>query len=109
MSGHRPWSELRAEVEAKPGAREHIDAVKRAMDDVLRLAELRHELHLTQEDLARALDVSQSNVSRVERADDLYLSTLRTYVEALGGKREINAVFPDRSVAPTTNRSTPTD
>jgi hypothetical protein len=54
MSGHRPWSELRAEVEAKPGAREQIDAIKRAMDDVLRLAELRQELHLTQEDLARA-------------------------------------------------------
>jgi DNA-binding XRE family transcriptional regulator len=98
MSGHRPWSEIRTEVESKPGAREEIDAIKRAMDDVLRLAELRHELHITQEELARALDVSQSNVSRIERAEDLYLSTLRGYVEALGGKLEINAVFPERTI-----------
>jgi transcriptional regulator with XRE-family HTH domain len=86
------------EVESKPGAREEIDAIKRAMDDVLRLAELRHDLHITQEELARALDVSQSNVSRIERAEDLYLSTLRGYVEALGGKLEINAVFPEHTV-----------
>jgi predicted transcriptional regulator len=104
MSGHRPWSEIRAEVEAKSGAREDIDAIKRAMDDVLRLAELRHELHLAQEELARALDVSQSNVSRIERAEDLYLSTLRGYVEALGGRLEINAVFPERTVSLTNVR-----
>jgi ribosome-binding protein aMBF1 (putative translation factor) len=76
-SGHRPWPKLRTEIEAKPGAREQVDAIMHATGDVPRLAELRQELHLTQEDLARALDVSQSNVSRVARADDLYLSTLR--------------------------------
>lgn len=94
MSGHRPFADLRAETLAVPGAREEIDAIKRAMDDVLRLAELPRELHVTQEDLARALDVSQSNVSPVERGGDLSLSTLRDYVEALGGRLEINAVFP---------------
>ncbi len=104
MSGHRPWSEIRASVEAKPGAREEIDAIKRAMDDVLRLAELRHELHITQEELAHALEVSQSNISRIERAEDLYLSTLRGYVEALGGKLEIRAVFPERTVSLTNPR-----
>ena len=104
MSGRRPWSEIKAEVEAKPGAREEIDAIKRAMEDVLRLAELRHELHITQEELARALDVSQSNISRIERAEDLYLSTLRSYVEALGGRLEVNAVFPERTVSLTNAR-----
>jgi DNA-binding XRE family transcriptional regulator len=98
MSGHRPFAELRTEVEAKSDARAEIDAIKRAMDDVLRLAELRHELGVTQEELAHALDVSQSNISRVERSEDLYLSTLRGYVEALGGRLEINAVFPDRTI-----------
>ena len=104
MSGRRPWSEIKAEVEAKPGAREEIDAIKRAMEDVLRLAELRHELHITQEELARALDVSQSNIPRIERAEDLYLSTLRSYVEALGGRLEVNAVFPERTVSLTNAR-----
>jgi len=104
VSGRRPWSEIKAEVEAKPGAREEIDAIKRAMEDVLRLAELRHELHITQEELARALDVSQSNISRIERAEDLYLSTLRSYVEALGGRLEVNAVFPERTVSLTNAR-----
>jgi predicted transcriptional regulator len=55
-------------------------------------------LGVTQEELAHALDVSQSNISRVERSEDLYLSTLRGYVEALGGRLEINAVFPDRTI-----------
>ncbi|MBI4261223.1 MAG: XRE family transcriptional regulator [Actinobacteria bacterium] len=45
--------------------------------------------------LAGALGVSQANVSRVEREGDVYLSTLRNYVSALGGKLELRAVFPD--------------
>ena len=98
MSGHRPFSELRAQVEAKPGARERIEARKRAMRDVLKLAELRADVGVTQVELAHALNVTQSNVSRIEREDDVYLSTLESYVAALGGTLEINAVFPDRVV-----------
>jgi DNA-binding XRE family transcriptional regulator len=98
MSGHRPFSELRAQVEAKPGARERIESRKRAMRDALRLAELRASVGVTQGELAQTLDVSQSNVSRIEREDDVYLSTLDSYVAALGGVLEINVVFPDRVV-----------
>ena len=98
MSGHRPFSELRAQVEGKPGARERIDARKRAMRDALRLAELRASVGVTQVEVAQALDVSQSNVSRIEREEDVYLTTLDSYVTALGGELEINAVFPDRVV-----------
>jgi transcriptional regulator with XRE-family HTH domain len=98
MSGHRPFSELRAQVESKPGARERIEARKRAMRDVLRLAELRADAGVTQVELARSLNFTQSNVSRIEREEDVYLSTLDTYVAALGGTLEIRAVFPDRVV-----------
>jgi hypothetical protein len=48
--------------------------------------------------LAEALDVSQPNVSRIEHQDDVFLSTLRSYVEALGGRLEVRAVFDDLTV-----------
>lgn len=98
MSGHRPFSELRGQVEAKPGALERIEARKRATRDALRLAELRASVGVTQGEVAQTLKVSQSNVSRIEREEDVYLTTLDSYVTALGGELEINAVFPDRVV-----------
>jgi predicted XRE-type DNA-binding protein len=57
------------------------------------LAELRKIRALTQSELAAALGVKQPSVSRVELTDDLQLSTLRAYVEALGGTVEVTAVF----------------
>lgn len=52
----------------------------------------------TQVDVARACGVAQSEVSRTERREDHLLSTLRRYVEALGGKLEISAHFGDKSI-----------
>lgn len=46
-----------------------------------------------------AARTSSPTVSRIEREEDVYLSTLRRYVAALGGELEINAVFPDRTVS----------
>ena len=63
------------------------------------LGELRRELDLTQAALADRLNVTQENVSQIERGEtDIRLSTLRRYVEALGGQLEMRATFPDRSV-----------
>jgi hypothetical protein len=45
------------------------------------------------------MQARQSNVSRLERQDDLYLSTLQGYVEALGGQLEVSAVFPEERIA----------
>jgi len=45
--------------------------------------------------MARRLQVSQASVSKLERREDLYLSVLRDYVEALGGTLELSAVFPE--------------
>lgn len=72
---------------------------RRAMEDALALAELRQSRHITQVQLADTLGISQGNVSRVETRSDVYLSTLRSYIEALGGQLEIAAVFPDERVA----------
>src|SRR5947199_2623307 len=70
----------------------------RAIEDALALAELRQSRHVTQVQLAEALGISQGNVSRLEARSDVYLSTLRSYVQALGGHLEIAAVFDDQRV-----------
>jgi len=43
--------------------------------------------------------VSQANISRIEHEDDLYLSTIRSYIEALGGELQMKAVFEDQEVS----------
>ena len=96
----RNYRELQAELEAHPDhARLAAQANEElaAQDDAYfrRLAELRHARERTQVELARKLGMVQPSVSRLERQADLYVSTLRRYVEALGGRLEINAVFPD--------------
>jgi transcriptional regulator with XRE-family HTH domain len=62
----------------------------------MRLAELRAARGVTQRTLSDAMAVSQAHVSQLERRDDLYLSTLETYVRALGGELHLRVVFPDR-------------
>jgi transcriptional regulator with XRE-family HTH domain len=66
------------------------------LEDYRTLQELRKSRDLTQEKLAALLGINQENVSRLERRNDLLLSTLRDYVEAMGGDLEIIARFPDR-------------
>lgn len=99
MTRTRPFAELAAKAKADPAGRARIEQYKRAMMDALALAELRTGAGATQTDVAEALATSQANVSRIEHEEDVYLSTLRRYVAALGGELEINAVFPDRTVA----------
>jgi len=62
------------------------------------LDELRRARELSQEELARTLGVNQASISKLERRTDMYLSTLRKYVEALGGELEIRAHFRECSV-----------
>src|ERR1043166_920412 len=78
-----------------PGAAEEIDARKNAIIAAVQLAELREKMGETQTELAKLLGTTQANVSRIERADNLFLKTLADYVGALGGRLEINAVFTD--------------
>jgi transcriptional regulator with XRE-family HTH domain len=103
MTGHKNYRILRQRLEERvksdPEARFRREERRRALRDALALAELRESRGQTQTDLARTLDVSQPNISQLERKEDLYVSTLRDYVEALGGRLEINAVFPDATIS----------
>jgi transcriptional regulator with XRE-family HTH domain len=60
------------------------------------LRELRRAHKLTQERMARVLGIGQDSVSRLEQRSDLLISTLRGYVEALGGRLSLVAEFPDQ-------------
>ncbi|NJN82143.1 MAG: helix-turn-helix transcriptional regulator [Caldilineaceae bacterium] len=72
-----------------------------AQADVLRaeyltLQELRREAGLTQVQVSQALNIPQSNVSRLESSSDMLLSSLRGYVEAVGGKLSLVVELPDK-------------
>ncbi len=60
------------------------------------LKDLRQAVEKTQEDLAEVLGVGQDTISRLEQRSDMLLSTLRRYVEGMGGKLELVAQFPNR-------------
>ena len=98
MSKTKNFNELRKQLRADPKARARIEQHRLAMRDALALADLRQARHATQAEVAHTLGVSQANISRVEHQEDVYLSTLRQYVAALGGELEIRAVFPDETV-----------
>lgn len=98
MSPTRPIEEVLSKVYGDPERMARIGTMVEALRDAMALAEVREDTGRTQADIGEALGVSQANVSRIERQEDLYLSTLREYVEALGGRLEIRAVFPDRVV-----------
>jgi transcriptional regulator with XRE-family HTH domain len=61
------------------------------------LRDMRRAMALTQETVAEALGIKQVNVSQLEKRSDLLLSTLRRYVEAMGGELELTARFPGRA------------
>jgi transcriptional regulator with XRE-family HTH domain len=89
MSGHRKWSEIR---HARSPEREAVIAEEvHTMVRENALAQLRRRKEITQEELAAALGVSQVNVSRIERADEPQIATLRRYIEALGGELIVQA------------------
>lgn len=62
----------------------------------MNLREVRRARRLTQARLSKKLKIGQEGVSRIEKRSDLYLSTLRSYVEGVGGKLSLVVEFPDR-------------
>lgn len=94
----RKFAEIEKEILADPAQRVEIEKEKAAMRAAVKLAELRDRMDTTQAELAAVMGVTQANVSRIERQENVYLSTLSEYVEALGGKLEISAVFEDRVI-----------
>ncbi len=92
----RPYSNLRKKM--KPEARKKAADKTKAFLDVMPLQELRHARNLSQEQLAQILSVKQAAVSKLEKRTDMYISTLRNFIKAMGGDLEIIATFPDGSV-----------
>jgi hypothetical protein len=89
----KKFTELRARMSA-----DHQARAKRRAEAILAtlpLQELRRARTLSQEMLARAMDTSQGEVSKLEHRTDAYVSTLRSYVEAMNGRLRILAEFPE--------------
>ena len=71
-------------------------AIENRAMELATLKDLRHACEKTQEELATILGVGQDTISRIEKRRDMLLSTLRHYVESMGGKLELVAQFPNR-------------
>jgi transcriptional regulator with XRE-family HTH domain len=96
MAGHRKFSELQAALPAERRARNQ--AAAEAVLAEMTLAELRQLQGVTQVDLAERFPTTQSEVSKIEKRDDVLVRTLRRYVAALDGRLEIVAHFADGAV-----------
>lgn len=92
----KKWNELRDKI---PAERREItdERVALALKE-MPLHRLREARRLTQKQLAEAMHIDQSRVSKIERRTDVYVSTLRNFVSALGGELELVARFPDGMV-----------
>ena len=92
----KKFAELRARM--SPEARAESERAFRRMLEEMPLQKLRSERTLTQENLAKVLRVKQAEVSKIERRADMYVSTLASYVRAMGGTLEVRAAFADGAV-----------
>lgn len=95
----KKFQKLRAEVVADPKRAVRVELFRCAMEDAMRLAEIREHRQLSQGDAARGSSLSQGRISQIEHAPDLYLSTLNQYVQGLGGHLQIAAVFDDEVIS----------
>jgi DNA-binding transcriptional regulator YiaG len=93
MPKTRKFTELSRRVVTDPERAQRVAAMETAIEHALVLGEIREHRNLSQADLANVLGTSQARVSQLENQTDLYLSTLKRYVEALGGELEVTAVF----------------
>lgn len=74
------------------------DKALKMIQEIEALKELRTARQFSQARLAEALKTTQANVSKIEKRTDIYISTLRSYIEGMGGKLEILATFPDATI-----------
>lgn len=84
---------LPRERRAKVSAR-----AKNLIGEEMALQHVRKALDLTQEQMAKLLGIGQDSVSRIESRSDMLISTLQSYVEAMGGSLKVTAEFPDGRV-----------
>ena len=98
----KTWDEVTAQRRAKPGyaARVAKQRPRRCEVGEYQLAELRNLVEFTQQELALRMGTDQPRVSRVESETDMKLSTLKAYVEALGGEIRVYAEMPGQDPLP---------
>jgi transcriptional regulator with XRE-family HTH domain len=89
----RKFSELKAKQSAE--RRANNEAATKKMLAGIGIDELRKLKEITQVELAETMDIDQSALSRIERQADMHVSTLKSIVEALGGKLTLSVEFPD--------------
>jgi transcriptional regulator with XRE-family HTH domain len=89
----KKWDNLKAKM--SPEAQARVDARVQETLASMPLAEIRKAIGLTQAQLAETLEMGQGSISKIENATDMYLSTLRRFVAALGGNLVIKASFPE--------------
>ena len=90
------WESLRATI--SPERRDANRLAAQQMMAEMPLEELRTARNITQTHLASLLQITQASVSKMEKRTDMYVSTLRSFVQAMGGELEIRAIFPDGTV-----------
>jgi len=94
-----PTRKFRELLESMPVERQRrIEERVRKSLAAMPLDQLRKAQEMTQLQLAEILGVNQGEVSKIEHRSDICISTLKEYVEAMGGRLEIRAVFKDREV-----------
>lgn len=79
-------------------SQDRAEAKARLMLAEMPLNELRQARGLSQKMLADLLQVQQPSIAKLEKRTDMYLSTLRSHIEAMGGQLEVVARFPDGAV-----------
>ncbi|OGG97616.1 MAG: transcriptional regulator [Candidatus Lambdaproteobacteria bacterium RIFOXYD12_FULL_49_8] len=90
------FTDLRAKM--SPASRDRAEAKAKVMLAEMPLNELRQARGLSQVVLAKVLNVQQPSIAKMEHRTDMYISTLRSHIEAMGGMLEIVAKFPDGNV-----------
>lgn len=96
MTGRHSFAELRARM--APEAQAEAQAKALQMEEEMNLAEIRRALKLSQDEIAQTLQIGQGSIAKIEKRADMYVSTLRRFIEAMGGELEIVARFPDHAV-----------
>ncbi|OLU32141.1 transcriptional regulator [Pseudomonas sp. PA15(2017)] len=92
----KKFAELRAKM--APGSQARVEAKAQKLLAEMPLNELRQARGLSQKVLAEVLHVQQPSIAKMEKRTDMYISTLRSHIEAMGGQLDVVARFPDGSV-----------
>jgi len=96
MTGRHKFSALVAKM--PPERRARVDRLSEELREEMDLTQLRTARQLSQAALGEILHVEQPAVAKIEKRADMYVSTLRRFIEAMGGELEITARFPDHAV-----------